>query len=88
LAKLSTFHDQIVGVKVNMSQIRADKISKIEVKVPGKKVLFIKSVKTDLQESFVTAYDSIVSQLKKHKILSKTKKLKKLKRSRVYSVAA
>lgn len=71
LGKLQTFHDRITGVEVylrldSMSQKVRDKIAEIKVSIP-KHSLFAKAESKIFEESFDNAYDSLVTQIKKHK---------------------
>lgn len=87
--KFTTFHDNIVSVSVNLSQVRKCKESHIQIQVPGK-TLFTKAqdMSKDHQQSFTTAFDSMVNKLKKQKTFLTDKKLRKKKRSRVHAFAA
>lgn len=71
LEKLKTFHDRIVGVEVylvldNVSHKIKDKIAEIKVYVP-KRSYFVKHSSKAFEESFDLAFDSMVTQIKRHK---------------------
>jgi len=71
LHKLNTFHDRIVKVDVYLKldnvvhQIK-DKIAEIRVHVP-KHEFFVKVSSKSFEESFDSAMDSMITQIKKHK---------------------
>ncbi len=69
--KLKTFHDKIIGADVylkldNMSHQVRDKVAEIKVYVPGHSY-FVKHQSKNFEESFNTAFDSLVSQVKRQK---------------------
>ncbi|RQO31992.1 ribosome-associated translation inhibitor RaiA [Taibaiella sp. KBW10] len=69
--KLKTFHDRIVSVEVSLilehvSEKVKDKVVHIKVNIP-KTALFAKHESKIFEESFEHAFDSVVSQIKKHK---------------------
>jgi len=71
LEKLSTFHDRIVKVDVylkldNVVHTIKDKIAEIRVHVPRHK-FFVKASSKSFEESFDSALDSLVSQIKRKK---------------------
>lgn len=71
LDKLKTFHDKITGVEVflrleSMSQKVKDKVAEIKVNIP-KHALFSKHESKVFEESFDSAFDSMVAQIKKTK---------------------
>src|SRR5215213_6603578 len=71
LSKLSTFHDKIIKVDVflkldNVVHNIKDKIAEIKVHVPRHR-LFVKACSKSFEESFDSALDSLVSQIKKKK---------------------
>ncbi|QES90088.1 HPF/RaiA family ribosome-associated protein [Rhizosphaericola mali] len=71
LAKLNTFHDQIVKVEVylkldNVVHTLKDKIAEISVKVP-KQNFFVKSSSKSFEESFDAAMESLINQIKRKK---------------------
>ena len=71
MEKLQTFHDRIVGVEVylkldNLSQQIKDKVAEIKVYVP-KHSFFVKHASKTFEESFNTAFDSMVNQIKRQK---------------------
>lgn len=71
IEKLETFHDLITGVDVylrldSLSQKVRDKIAEIKVYIP-RHSLFAKSESKVFEESFDNAFDSLLTQLKKHK---------------------
>jgi putative sigma-54 modulation protein len=71
LKKLSQFHDRITQVDVflkldNVVHQIKDKIAEIKVHIPGKD-LFVKHSTKSFEESFDTAFVSIVTQIKKNK---------------------
>ncbi|MBN8836282.1 MAG: ribosome-associated translation inhibitor RaiA [Sphingobacteriia bacterium] len=69
--KLNTFHDRIIKVDVflkldNVVHTIKDKIVEIRVHVP-KHEFFVKASSKSFEESFDTAMESIVSQIKRKK---------------------
>ncbi len=71
LEKLNTFHDRIIKVDVflkldNVVHTIKDKIAEIRVHVP-KHDFFVKASSKSFEESFDTALESIVSQIKRKK---------------------
>lgn len=69
--KLNTFHDQILKVDVflkldNVVHKIKDKVAEIRVHVP-KHDFFVKASSKSFEESFDTAMESIVSQIKRKK---------------------
>jgi putative sigma-54 modulation protein len=71
LEKLNTFHDRIVKVDVflkldNVVHNIKDKIAEIRVHVP-KHDFFVKASSKSFEESFETALDSIITQIKRKK---------------------
>jgi putative sigma-54 modulation protein len=71
LGKLSQFHDRITQVDVflkldNVVHNIKDKVAEIKVHIPGKD-LFVKQSTKSFEESFDTAFSSIVTQIKKKK---------------------
>jgi putative sigma-54 modulation protein len=71
IEKLRTFHDHIIGVEIylkldNIAHQIKDKIAEIKVYVPRQSYFVKQSTKT-FEESFDHAFDSMVSQLKRHK---------------------
>lgn len=69
--KLSTFHDKITVVDVflkldNIVHALKDKIVELRVHVP-KHDFFVKASSKSFEESFDSAYESIVNQLKRQK---------------------
>lgn len=71
LQKLTTFHDRIIQVDVflkldNVVHTIKDKIAEIRVHVP-RHDFFVKSTSKSFEESFDTALDSIVTQIKRKK---------------------
>jgi putative sigma-54 modulation protein len=71
LKKLQQYHDRITQVDVflkldNVVHNIKDKIAEIRVHVPGKD-LFVKQTTKSFEESFDTAFNSIVTQIKKKK---------------------
>lgn len=71
IEKLKTFHDHILGVEVYLKldnvvhQIK-DKIAEIKVMVP-KHTFFVKHESKVFEESFDSAFDALVNQIKKRK---------------------
>lgn len=71
LTKLNTFHDRIVKVDVflkldNVVHTIKDKIAEIRVHVP-RHDFFVKASSKSFEESFDSAMESIVSQIKRKK---------------------
>lgn len=71
LEKLNTFHDQIVKVEVflkldNVVHTIKDKIAEINVRVP-KHNFFVKSSSKSFEESFDSAMESVINQIKRKK---------------------
>ncbi|KIC90344.1 MULTISPECIES: ribosome hibernation-promoting factor, HPF/YfiA family [unclassified Flavihumibacter] len=71
LAKLSTFHDRIIKVDVflkldNVVHQIKDKVAEIRVHVP-RHDFFVKASSKSFEESFDSALDSIVNQIKRKK---------------------
>src|ERR1700759_5545173 len=71
LAKLDTFHDRIITVDVflkldNVVHTIKDKIAEIRVHVP-KHHFFVKCSSKSFEESFDSAFESLVNQVKKKK---------------------
>jgi len=71
LKKLNTFHDRIIKVDVflkldNVVHNIKDKIAEIRVHVPRKR-FFVKASSKSFEESFDSALDSLVSQIKRKK---------------------
>src|ERR671921_192930 len=71
LEKLNTFHDRITKVHVflkldNVVHTLKDKIVELRVHVP-KRDFFVKASSKSFEESFDSAYTSIVNQLKRKK---------------------
>ena len=69
--KLNTFHDRITKVDVflkldNIVHTLKDKIVELRVHVP-KHDFFVKASSKSFEESFDSAYESIVNQLKRQK---------------------
>ncbi|OJW79878.1 MAG: 30S ribosomal protein S30 [Bacteroidetes bacterium 46-16] len=69
--KLKTFHDHIIGVEVYLKldnvvhQIK-DKVAEIKVYVP-RHSFFVKHQSKTFEESFDTAFNSLVTQVKRQK---------------------
>jgi putative sigma-54 modulation protein len=69
--KLKTFHDHIIGVEVYLKldnvvhQIK-DKVAEIKVYVP-RHSFFVKHQSKTFEESFDTAFNSLVNQVKRQK---------------------
>ena len=71
LQKLNTFHDRIVKIDVylkldNVINTIKDKIAEIRVQVPRHQ-FFVKSSSKSFEESFDSALESLVSQIKRKK---------------------
>ncbi len=71
LPKLATFHDRIVKVDVflkldNVVHTIKDKIAEIRVQVP-RQHFFVKCSSKSFEESFDTAFDSLINQIKRRK---------------------
>ena len=71
IAKLSTFHDQIISVDIylkldNVVHNIKDKVAEIKVYVP-KHSYFVKHSSKTFEESFDRALDSMANQLKRQK---------------------
>ncbi|MCA0397845.1 MAG: ribosome-associated translation inhibitor RaiA [Bacteroidetes bacterium] len=71
LGKLATFHDRIIKVDVflkldNVVHTIKDKIAEIRVHVP-KHDFFVKASSKSFEESFDSALDSLVNQIKRKK---------------------
>ena len=71
LEKLGTFHDRIIKVEVylkldNIVHNIKDKIAEIRVHVP-KHNFFVKASSKSFEESFDSALESLVSQIKRKK---------------------
>ncbi len=71
IEKLKTFHDHIINVEVflvldNLSQHIKDKKAEIKIQIPGHS-FFVKHESKAFEESFNHAFDSVVSQMKRHK---------------------
>jgi putative sigma-54 modulation protein len=71
LEKLNTFHDRIIKVDVylkldNLVHTIKDKIAEIRVHVP-RHDFFVKASSKSFEESFDTALDSLVTQIKRRK---------------------
>ncbi len=71
LQKLNTFHDRITSVDVylkldNVVHTIKDKVAEIRVQVPRHE-FFVKSSSKSFEESFDSALDSIVTQIKRKK---------------------
>ncbi len=71
LTKLNTFHDRIVKVEVflkldNVVHTIKDKIAEIKVQVPRQQ-FFVKCSSKSFEESFDSALDSLVNQIKRKK---------------------
>ncbi len=69
--KLNTFHDRIVKVDVflkldNVVHTIKDKIAEIRVQVPRHN-FFVKATSKSFEESFDSALDSLVTQIKRKK---------------------
>ena len=71
LQKISTFHDRIIKVDVflkldNVVHAIKDKIAEIRVQVPHHQ-FFVKATSKSFEESFDSALDSLVNQIKRKK---------------------
>jgi putative sigma-54 modulation protein len=71
IKKLSTFHDKIIKVDVflkldNVVHNIKDKVAEIKVHVPRQR-LFVKASSKSFEESFDSALDSLVVQIKRKK---------------------
>ena len=71
LEKLNTFHDRIVKIDVylkldNVVHTIKDKIAEIRVQVPRHQ-FFVKASSKSFEESFDSALESLVSQIKRKK---------------------
>jgi putative sigma-54 modulation protein len=71
LKKLSTFHDRIIKVDVflkldNVVHNIKDKVAEIKVHVPRQR-LFVKASSKSFEESFDSALESLVVQIKRKK---------------------
>jgi putative sigma-54 modulation protein len=71
IQKLSTFHDKIIGIEVylkldNVAHKIKDKIAEIKVYVP-KQSYFSKQSSKSFEESFDSAFESMVNQVKRRK---------------------
>lgn len=71
LDKLSQFHDRITKVDVylkldNVVHSIKDKIAEIKVHIP-KHEFFVKQTSKSFEESFDTALDSVITQIKRKK---------------------
>jgi len=71
LEKLNTFHDRIIKVDVflkldNVVHTIKDKIAEIRVHVP-RHDFFVKASSKSFEESFDTALESLVTQIKRRK---------------------
>jgi len=71
LQKLNTFHDRIIKVDVflkldNVVHNIKDKIAEIRVHVPRQQ-FFVKASSKSFEESFDSALDSLVTQIKRKK---------------------
>ncbi|MFM2362882.1 MAG: ribosome-associated translation inhibitor RaiA [Sphingobacteriales bacterium] len=71
LQKLSTFHERIIKVDVflkldNVVHNIKDKVAEIRVQVPRHE-FFVKASTKSFEESFDTAIDSIITQIKRKK---------------------
>lgn len=71
LSKLATFHDRIIKVDVflkldNVVHTIKDKIAEIRVHVP-RHDFFVKASSKSFEESFDSALDSLVNQIKRKK---------------------
>jgi len=71
LEKLNTFHDQIVKVEVflkldNVVHTIKDKVAEISIHVP-KHNFFVKASSKSFEESFDSAMDSVINQIKRKK---------------------
>jgi len=71
MAKLNTFHDRIIKIDVflkldNVVHNIKDKIAEIRVHVP-RHHFFVKCSSKSFEESFDSAFESLVNQVKKRK---------------------
>ncbi|GGH58273.1 putative sigma-54 modulation protein [Filimonas zeae] len=71
LQKIGTFHDKVIKVDVflkldNVVHTIKDKIAEIRVHVP-KQNFFVKASSKSFEESFDSALDSLVNQIKRKK---------------------
>lgn len=71
LEKINTFHDRIIKVDVflkldNVVHSIKDKIAEIRVQVPRHQ-FFVKATSKSFEESFDSALDSLVNQIKRKK---------------------
>lgn len=71
IEKLNTFNDRIVSVDVflkldNIVHTIKDKVAEIRVQIPRHQ-FFVKASSKSFEESFDSALESIVSQIKRHK---------------------
>ncbi|MBS1748236.1 MAG: ribosome-associated translation inhibitor RaiA [Bacteroidetes bacterium] len=71
LQKLSTFHDRIIKANVylkldNVVHKIKDKVAEIRIDVP-RHSFFVKACTKSFQESFDTALESLITQIKKQK---------------------
>ncbi len=71
LQNLNTFHDRIVKIDVylkldNVAHAIKDKIAEIRVQVPRRQ-FFVKASSKSFEESFDSALDSLVNQIKRKK---------------------
>ena len=71
LEKLGTFHDRILKVDVflkldNVVHTIKDKIAEIRIHVPRHE-FFVKSTSKSFEESFDSAFESLVNQVKRKK---------------------
>lgn len=71
LQKLNTFHDRIVKIDVylkldNVVHTIKDKIAEIRVQVPRRR-FFVKCSSKSFEESFDSALESLVNQIKRKK---------------------
>ncbi|HQV06528.1 MAG: ribosome-associated translation inhibitor RaiA [Chitinophagaceae bacterium] len=71
LQKLNNFNDRIIRADVflkldNLAHSIKDKIAEIRVHVPGRN-FFVKSTSKSFEESFDSAQDSMIIQIKKFK---------------------
>ncbi len=71
LQKLNTFHDRIVKANVylkldNVVHKIKDKVAEIRIDVP-RHSFFVKACTKSFQESFDTALESLINQIKKQK---------------------
>jgi putative sigma-54 modulation protein len=71
LEKLNTFHDRIVKVDVflkldNVAHAKKDKIAEIRVQVPRQE-FFVKVSSKSFEESFESALDAMINQIKRKK---------------------